>query len=587
MGYLADALGEPAEDVADRLRGLAYELFRAQSQQKRRFPRRRVFRVYQEAALRMLRDGPPDVATQARVLLSVLGWDTPLVMGSAPVPGDFPTADGQLAVETFFTVLRGHPLGAGLLRLDPGGWDESEFVEVARRHEVLRELLTHTITLGHPLVELWRAYVGHRGSLQLRGEGPEPTTRELTLAFLDRLSTISSAVPSALSELQDLVANVDLVIDVNFPQLRTEPLPRIPSMLRNSLSSQTPIAGMSGRINARVVQQFRMPGYPYVLVTTDVLQEGEDLHTFAARVMHYGITWTPSAMEQRTGRVDRIGSLVHRRLTRLGAPDPERFLQVQFPYLDGTVELFQVREIFRRMDEFVALLHKGLGADEAKQSAIRLSSAIHERAAIKEPSSEPLPTPFRVDEELLHRDLPSAPAVQPEDVARYETHFASLLGRFGERFLVTWDIDQHAHGGRLGTVWVRDRRLASSESRARRQPVGVQLRSDGSGAAFLTVFSPVGVVPIDDDRSIEQLFALQKRLPTAKICAVVDVKRETYNLTTQVDLPFHPDTLQLDELVSAIQRCAVTADAVEHALLGTDAPLETFARELRKDLADA
>jgi hypothetical protein len=50
------------------------------------------------------------------------------------------------------------------------------------------------------------------------------------------------------------------------------------------------------------------------LITTEVLQEGEDLHTFCSRVVHYGITWTPSAMEQRTGRVDRIGSLTHRRL---------------------------------------------------------------------------------------------------------------------------------------------------------------------------------------------------------------------------------------------------------------------------------
>ena len=62
------------------------------------------------------------------------------------------------------------------------------------------------------------------------------------------------------------------------------------------------------------VRQFRLPGYPFVLVTTDLLQEGEDLHTFCDCVYHYGISWTPSAMEQRTGRIDRVRSLTERRL---------------------------------------------------------------------------------------------------------------------------------------------------------------------------------------------------------------------------------------------------------------------------------
>ena len=76
---------------------------------------------------------------------------------------------------------------------------------------------------------------------------------------------------------------------------------------------------MSGGVNQRLVRQFRMPGLPLVLVTTDVLQQGGDLHTFCRRIAHYGIAWTPSAIEQRTGRVDRIGGLVQRRLD--GSPE--------------------------------------------------------------------------------------------------------------------------------------------------------------------------------------------------------------------------------------------------------------------------
>ena len=74
-----------------------------------------------------------------------------------------------------------------------------------------------------------------------------------------------------------------------------------------------------------------MPGFPLALVTTDVLQEGEDLHTFCSRVIHYGITWTPSAMEQRTGRIDRIGSLFQRAFDGLELePSDSDWIQVYY-----------------------------------------------------------------------------------------------------------------------------------------------------------------------------------------------------------------------------------------------------------------
>ena len=108
---------------------------------------------------------------------------------------------------------------------------------------------------------------------------------------------------------------------------------------------------MSGGVNQRLVRQFRMPGFPLVLATTDVLQEGEDLQTFCRRIVHYGIAWTPSAMEQRTGRVDRIGGLVQRRLDGVSeAPAAEDFIQVYYPHLRDTVELLQVRRVLGRLN---------------------------------------------------------------------------------------------------------------------------------------------------------------------------------------------------------------------------------------------
>ena len=49
----------------------------------------------------------------------------------------------------------------------------------------------------------------------------------------------------------------------------------------------------------------------------DLLEEGEDLHTFCSAVHHYGISWTPSSVEQRIGRIDRVRSQTDRRLAQL------------------------------------------------------------------------------------------------------------------------------------------------------------------------------------------------------------------------------------------------------------------------------
>jgi len=115
-------------------------------------------------------------------------------------------------------------------------------------------------------------------------------------------------------------------------------LPELARLYGVTLQKQVPVGRMSGGVNQRLVRQFRMPGFPLVLVTTDVLQEGEDLHTFCRRVVHYGIAWTPSAMEQRTGRIDRIGGLVQLDGST-EAPDADDLIQVYYPHLRDTVEL--------------------------------------------------------------------------------------------------------------------------------------------------------------------------------------------------------------------------------------------------------
>ena len=161
-----------------------------------------------------------------------------------------------------------------------------------------------------------------------------------------------------LDEIKEILNNYTLLRNTNFPDADNldQQVNKIHSLFRHL----SPVIGTTGqdKLNKRrVAAQFRLPGFPYVLITTDVLKEGEDLHTFCKNIYHYGIPWSPIDMEQRTGRIDRIGSYA----TRLMRADHEkkdyidfnRKLQVFFPYLTDTVEVSQVVKVFNSMNKFI------------------------------------------------------------------------------------------------------------------------------------------------------------------------------------------------------------------------------------------
>jgi hypothetical protein len=66
-----------------------------------------------------------------------------------------------------------------------------------------------------------------------------------------------------------------------------------------------------GRSNEVVRFAFNLPGPPYILICSPIAREGIDLHKYCRKVMHYDLEWSPTAMEQRVGRVDRVGSLAN------------------------------------------------------------------------------------------------------------------------------------------------------------------------------------------------------------------------------------------------------------------------------------
>jgi len=58
----------------------------------------------------------------------------------------------------------------------------------------------------------------------------------------------------------------------------------------------------------RLLLTFNTPLFPEILIASSVLAEGVDLHRSCRHVIHHDLCWNPSTLEQRNGRVDRIGS---------------------------------------------------------------------------------------------------------------------------------------------------------------------------------------------------------------------------------------------------------------------------------------
>lgn len=95
--------------------------------------------------------------------------------------------------------------------------------------------------------------------------------------------------------------------------------------------------------NEALIKRFNTPFYPDIIVCTDVLKEGINLHLFCNKVYHYGLAWTPGDLEQRIGRVDRFFSKTHRE--RMEGKNTH--VEVNYPYMGKSVDEHQLRKVLQ------------------------------------------------------------------------------------------------------------------------------------------------------------------------------------------------------------------------------------------------
>ncbi|HRI06197.1 MAG TPA: DEAD/DEAH box helicase family protein [Nannocystaceae bacterium] len=544
------------------------------------------FDAAQAAALELLQECPVEsLRREAEVLWEELYRHAKAPSSAREAP---PEIAGALETPTFFTEVRRPRWAAlrGSIWPVPDISDlDADGLRRRVREQVLRAgLLATAARLGHALIDLYVAALAGRTTLATRAAGGDAYDRDEDTSARRLLDEYLAILESqregpgprtwgALDELAAISANFDLILDVNAPEARTEPLTGARRLFAGLLRQQEPVGGMWGQINGTLVRQFRMPGYPFVLITTDILQEGEDLHTFCSSVMHYGISWTPSAMEQRIGRIDRVRSQSDRRLTALQrGPTGDELLQVYVPFLEDTVEVLQVERVLDRLDTFLRLMHEGLTNhainDPHKVDVEREIVAMRRRSVVER---ELLKSAFPVPATAL-RGSRTVLAVTPELASEVRGRFDRLRARSLGGLPMEW-AESSPRGALLGTALLADGRV---------QPFMLVLRSD-HGLPVVRCISPIGRTSSGEDA--DDLVGPAARLHS-RVGAIPT--GEKYDLTVEDDVLLGDIDVDLDRVGLLVHRVVTQADRLErdHFDDEQDARLDAFEEDLRKETGD-
>ncbi len=131
-------------------------------------------------------------------------------------------------------------------------------------------------------------------------------------------------------------------------------------------------------VRQKLMLAFNTPLFPEILIASSVLAEGVDLHLSCRYVIHHDLCWNPSTLEQRTGRVDRLGS----KAEQIGEP-----INIYLPYVAATQDEKMYRVVRDREKWFDIVMGEKYTADDAltdRQAArIPLPPAVHEGLTLK------------------------------------------------------------------------------------------------------------------------------------------------------------------------------------------------------------
>lgn len=171
---------------------------------------------------------------------------------------------------------------------------QESLLDVVRRYVRTPSFLVRYFPIEHESVDAKAvdAAFAHRDASGL-------TLRELLanfFEFLDRRCSASERTP--LLDAIERMKTGDITTDEHQGEEHSALLANV-RLVNGATRAET---------RQRLMLTFNSPFFPEVLIASSVMAEGVDLHRYCRLVIHHDLDWNPSTLEQRTGRVDRIGA---------------------------------------------------------------------------------------------------------------------------------------------------------------------------------------------------------------------------------------------------------------------------------------
>lgn len=209
----------------------------------------------------------------------------------------------------------------------------------------------------------------------------------------------------------------------------------------------------------RLFMGFNTPMLPEVLVVTTVGQEGIDLHRECKHVIHHDLPWNPATLEQRTGRVDRIGSKTER--MRAGDAGLATHLDVAVPYIAGTYDEHRFRVVHGRAHLFEVTMGGDYAVDgyRVDGDAMEADSVTDDEGTTGE-AWAPLPDIIARDLRLRLEANPTDRAAPPTAVPHRDLTTLSPAARSHVKFWRLFDMHAARAGARFRapplpkTTWI-------------------------------------------------------------------------------------------------------------------------------------